>query len=118
MFTTAILILSLGQCGYQQPCRTYQQTTGPWWYVGWYTASPWNAAVADLRARGRSRSSDLRPPADTWANLEFLALKTTAAYDTLRAADPEDKSELRAQWLDARQQLEQARYRAAKEARR
>lgn len=83
-----------------------------------YLPSPWNAAVAELRARGPSRSSDRRPPPSTWANLEVLALQTATAYDTLRAAAPQDKSELRAQWLDARRQLEQARYRAAKEARR
>ena len=124
MFTTAILILSLGQCGYEPayrlptPCSTYQQPAGQWWFVAWQTRSPWNAAVQEMRARGPSRSSDRRPPASTWANLEFLALQTQEAYSTLRAADPKDKSELRAEWIAARDKLEQARYRAAREARR
>jgi hypothetical protein len=121
---TAILILSLGQCGYEPayrlpaPCLTYQQPAGQWWFVAWQTRSPWNAAVAELRARGPSRSSDRRPPASTWANLEFLALKATESYDTLRAAAPQDKPELRREWIAARDKLAQARLKAAKEARR
>jgi hypothetical protein len=98
------------RCGPSGCCSSSRAT--------WYYTSPWNAAVAELRAAGPRRSSDKRPPPSTIANLEFLALKTADAYSTLRAAEPQDKSELRAQWMDARRQLEQARYRAAKEARR
>jgi len=83
-----------------------------------YLPSPWNAAVAELRARGPARSSDKRPPPSTWANLEFLALQTQSAYDNLRAADPMDKPELRREWIAARDKLVQARLKAAKEAQR
>lgn len=86
--------------------------------ASFYPTSPWNAAVAELRAAGPRRSSDKRPPPSTWANLEVLALQVTDAYDTLRAADPKDKSELRAEWIAARDKIELARIRAAKEARR
>jgi hypothetical protein len=123
MFTT-ILILSLGQCGYepayrlQAPCATYQQPAGQWWFVAWQTRSPWNAAVQELRSLGPSRSNDRRPPPSTWANLEVLALQTQDAYDTLRAAAPQDKPELRREWIAARDKLAQARLKAAQEARR
>jgi len=114
MFTSAILILSLGQCGYEplyRPCHT----AGPWWFVAWQTGSPWNAAVAEMRARGPSRSRDLVLPTSTYNRLRELDLRRAEVYVALIAAPKAQKAELRQQLLVARQELERARMLAAKE---
>ena len=116
MFTSAILILSLGQCGYEPLYRpVYRQASGAWWFVTWQAGSPWNAAVAELRARGPSRSRDLMLPASTRNHLQDLDLQRSELYATLKAAPKDQKEHLREQWMAARQELERARFLASKE---
>ena len=80
--------------------------------------SPWNAAVAELRAAGPRRSSDKRPPGEIQQQLASLEARRADLYDQLRAAEPQSKAALRAEWLQARQDLEHARLQAARLARR
>lgn len=75
--------------------------------------SPWNSAVAAAKANQRPRRG-LSPA--TVQMLQELEAQAEDAYAILRAADQRDKSELRREWIMAREQLERARYRAAKEA--
>lgn len=77
--------------------------------------SPWNAAVAELRANGPSKSRDRWLPESTANNLQELALRRSEMYATLVAAPKAKKAELRQQWLVARQELERARILASKE---
>ncbi len=81
-------------------------------------SSPWNAAVAELRARGKVRSSDKRPPAAVAYELDRLESRRADLYAALRDAGPDEKAELRKEWLQARQDLEKARLAAAKLVRR
>lgn len=76
---------------------------------------PWNAAVAELRVRGRSRSRDLMLPTSTANALRDLDLRRAEIYAALVAAPKIEKAELRRQWLVARQELERARFLASKE---
>lgn len=76
---------------------------------------PWNAAVAELRARGPSRSRDLVLPTSTANALQELELRRAEVHAALIAAPKAQKAELRQQLLVARQDLERARFLAAKE---
>lgn len=104
-------------------CDTYyrRNTTvisyGHWGYAFAFQSmySPWNAAVADLRARGPSRSRDRWLPTSTANTLQELDLRRAEVYAALVAAPKAQKAELRRQWLVARQELERARFLAAKE---
>lgn len=97
----------------------YQQPTGPWFYQWHYAAtSPWNSAVAALQARGPARSSDRRPPAALASELAALEAQRADLYDQLRSAPPDQKADLRARWLQARQDLEHARLQASRMTRR
>ena len=77
--------------------------------------SQWNAAVAELRARGPSRSRDLVLPTSTANVLQELELRRAEAYAALIAAPKAQKAELRRQLLVAGQELERARLLASKE---
>lgn len=122
----AILLLAMGQCGpYSQGpswsdlCRTPGYApSGPYFY-SWALApaSPWNAAVAELRQRGKVRSRDRSGglPASTREKLADLALTTEQLYATLCRAPPSEKAELRALWITARRDLERARLLASRE---
>ena len=80
-----------------------------------YLPSPWNAAVAELRARGPSRSRDRWLPIATADSLRTLDLRRAELYATLVAAPKDEKAELRQQLIVARQELERARILASKE---
>lgn len=86
-----------------------------WGYAFQPVYGPWNAAVAELRARGRSRSRDLMLPTSTANALRDLDLRRAEIYAALIAAPKAEKAELRRQWLVARQELERARLLASKE---
>lgn len=77
--------------------------------------SPWNAAVAELRARGPSRSRDRVLPVSTTNSLRDMDLRRAELYATLASAPKDKKAELRQQWIIARQELERARFLASKE---
>ena len=77
--------------------------------------SPWNAAVAELRASSPSRSRDRWLPTSTADSLRELDLRRAELYATLIAAPKDEKDELRQQWMIARQELERARILASKE---
>ena len=82
------------------------------------TTNQWNAAVAELRAAGPQRSSDKRPPPEIQAQLAELDAQRESLYQELVAAAPQDKAALRAWLIQAREELERARIRAARMARR
>jgi len=82
------------------------------------TQNPWNTAVAELRAAGPRRSSDKRPPTPVVYELEQLDSRRADLYASLRDAAPEEKADLRREWLQARDDLEKARIQAARVARR
>lgn len=108
--------------GYYPPAALYGRRCGPSGCCSssratWYQ-SPWNAAVAELRAAGPSRSSDRRPPGDVQRLLADLEARRADLYSQLQAAEPQSKPALRAEWLQARQDLERARLQAARLARR
>ncbi len=112
MFTTAILIAALGQCGPYAPAWR----PPPHWHgvvVWFYHDNPVERAKAELRARP-VRSRDRQPPPDVMAGLEFLDSRRAELYATLCAAPPEQKADLRRQWLQAREDLERARLAAAR----
>lgn len=99
---------------------TYWRNTSHYSYWGYTFAFPpmysqWNAAVAELRARGPSRSRDLMLPPSTANVLRELNLRRADLYAALIAAPKAEKDELRRQWLAARQELERARLLASKE---
>lgn len=98
-----------GRCGPSGCCSASRSS--------WYP-SPWNAAVAELRARGPVRSSDKRPPPDVQRMLADLEAQRRDLYDQLINAASSDKPTLRAEWIRARQELERARIQAARMARR
>ena len=123
MFTTVLMTALLASCPSCGPYQTVtpwaQQPTGPWFYQWHYAAtSPWNAVVAALQAHGPARSSDRRPPAALASELAALEDRRADLYDQLRSAPPDQKAALRAQWLQARQDLERARLQAGRLARR
>jgi len=95
----------------------------PWVYVPppvfYPLPSPWNAAVAELRARGNVRSRDRFEtlPPSTAAELRDLESRKAELYARLRAAPQAEKAELRAEWLRAREDLERARLLAARQLR-
>ena len=78
----------------------------------------WNAAVAELRANGPSRSRDRWLPTATADSLRTLDLRRAELYAALIAAPKDEKAELRQQLIVARQELERARILASKELRR
>jgi hypothetical protein len=99
-----------GRCGPSGCCNASRASL--------YYTSPWNAAVAELRAAGPRRSSDKRPPGDVQRLLADLDTRRADLYEQLRSAEPQSKAALRAEWLQARQDLERARLQAARLARR
>ena len=117
-----LLAMTLISADYR-PCDTYfRRNTAVTGYNYWgYNFvfppmySQWNAAVAELRARGPSRSRDLVLPTSTANGLRDLDLRQAELYAALIAAPRIEKAELRRQWLVARQELERARILAAKE---
>lgn len=97
-------------------CRSVTQYS----YCGYACAfqpvyGPWNAAVAELRARGPSRSRDLMLPTSAANSLQELELRRAEVYAALIAAPKAKKAELRRQLLVTRQELERARFLASKE---
>jgi hypothetical protein len=123
MYAILLAAATLGQCGHYAnypPAypTSYHQPAGTWSYRWFYMpTSPWNAAVAELRAQGKARSRDRFGglPASTRQNLQDLSLTVEQLYATLRAAPLDQKAELRAQWITARRDLERARLLASRE---
>lgn len=123
MYAILLALTSFGQC---YPAPSYSDLVrSPGWsapgrgvYVWAYApTTPWNAAVAELRARGKVRSRDRSGglPASTRRNLEDLSLTTERLYATLCRAPPDQKGALRLQWIDARAELERARLLASRQ---
>lgn len=114
MYAILLAVASLGQCGYHAPPAQYRATFYSWYYL---PTTPWNAAVAELRARGKVRSRDRSGglPAVTQRNLADLSLTTEELYATLCRAPASEKADLRAQWITARRALERARLLASRE---
>lgn len=79
--------------------------------------SPWNAAVAAERAKREARPRPSLSPG-TQAELQTLAAEVETAYEYLRNPPPEDKAKARKDWMRARDDLEKARIKAARELRR
>lgn len=79
--------------------------------------SPWNVAVAQERAKRAARPRPTLSPG-TQAHLQALAAEVEAAYQYLRNAPAEDKAEARKDWIRARDDLERARIKAARQLRR
>jgi len=122
MYAILLAAATLGQCGHYPPANyptPYQQPAAGTWFYRWFymPTSPWNAAVAELRAQGKARSRDRFGglPASTRQNLQDLSLTVEQLYATLRAAPLDQKAELRAQWITARRDLERARLLASRE---
>ncbi len=127
MATTLLAAAVLSACPVYAPCASYEPSPvptchrpcGPWFYQWFYVpTSPWNAAVAELQARGPSRSSDRYLPPATAAQLYELAARRAELYAGLRAVPKGEKDELRRLWMAATEELDKARLRAAREARR
>ena len=113
MFTAAVLIVSLSQCGYEWPNWNHYP---PHWrgvWVWFYADNPVEQAKAELRA-SRPQSRDHQPPPDVMESLEFLDSRRAQLYANLLAAPPEQKSDLRRQWLQAREDLDKARLAASR----
>lgn len=100
----------VGRCGPSECCSSSRQSL--------YLSSPWNSAVAELRAAGPRRSSDKRPPATVVHELEQLDSRRSDLYTALRDAPPSEKADLRREWMQAREDLDRARIQAARLTRR
>lgn len=85
----------------------------------WYRVYPLPNARADAAASLRYHAKyHPRPSRKTMEEVQFWDSQRAERYAKLRAADPADKSKLRAEWIDAHKELERSRLKAAKEARR
>ena len=82
------------------------------------------AAQSVERGSGRRTGQTARPdrgrrcPPGTQAELQTLAAEAEAAYEYLRNTPAKDKAEARKDWIRARDNLERARIKAARELRR
>lgn len=118
LLSLALISADYPDYGYAACWRRDASRCGYWGYaVVVRPYSPWNAAVAELRARGPSRSRDRWLPPSTANHLQELDLQRSELYSALIAAPKAEKAELRRQWLAARQELERARLLASKEVR-
>ena len=87
------------------PVRLYRYRT-------WPLYSPWNQAVAELRASGPIRPRAIAP--DDAAALQSLAGDVERLRGLLRDAEADDKAECRREYLESKDRLERARIRAIK----
>lgn len=79
--------------------------------------SVWNEVVARERAKRAARPKPTLSPG-TRAELDALTQEVKDSYEYLRSLPPEEKAEARKAWMQARDDLERARIRAARELRR
>lgn len=115
----AILLAAalLGQCNYGYSPRYTERFSGSWYAVRFYAPmhSPWNAAVAELRAKQAPRTRTVSP--GTMESLQSLAAEKDRLWIVLLESEPADKEAARNEYRIVKQRLELARVVAAREIR-